>query len=212
MAYRLFHKTKTTNLIFLLAFSNVRCVHGSFADWTPHARRCIQTIIDEGAGKGHLALFDFDNTILCRDIGDATLSVLVRDGLITPDSIRKLGFTDFLHDGQLVRPEDGVLSYSEHLLRATSGDGSSSSDVGYAWQIQLLSGLSVAEIVDATRIAYRDGIGARDVGSSSLSVTRIFEPDEVSCHSLTHRHPTTSATASAAPNGRALQCTATGSS
>jgi hypothetical protein len=164
-------------LILLLAFSNIPSVRGSFADWTPHAGRCIQTIIDEGAGKGNLALFDFDNTILCRDIGDATFAVLVRDGLITPESIRKLGFSDFILDGQHVRPEDGVLSYSEHLLRATSGDNSSSSDVGYAWQIQLLSGLSVSDIVNATRTAFRNGIGARDVGR--LTVTTIFTPEGV---------------------------------
>jgi hypothetical protein len=178
-------------LILLLLFSNILRVRSSFAAWTPHARRCIQTIIDEGAFKGNLALFDFDNTILCRDIGDATFAVLVRDGLITPGSIRKLGFTDFLHDGQLVRPEDGVLLYSEQLLRATSGDNSSSSDVGYAWQIQLLSGLSVAEIVNATRVAYRDGIGARDVGSTSLSVTTVFEANEVSTHASAPRYSLT---------------------
>ena len=142
-----------------------------FVDWTPHARNCISKIIDDGANKGNIALFDFDNTILCRDIGDATLAVLVRDGLVNAGSIKNLGSPEFTHAGTPVRPEDGVLRYLDCLLHATSDDGTSCSAPGYVWQTQLFNGLSIADIVAATRDAYRDGLGARDVGG--LSVTTI---------------------------------------
>ena len=151
---------------------------GTFSDWTPCARQHITRIIEEGAGKGHLAFFDFDNTILCRDIGDATLAILARDGLITGQNIRAIGSPLFLHDGMVARPEEGVLQYSDHLLHATSGDGSSCSPTGYAWQVQLLSGLSVADIVAATGKAYSEGRGAADAGTLSITTVPAQDTDQ----------------------------------
>ena len=40
----------------------------------------LKTIIAKGSGKGYTAVFDFDNTILCRDIGEATFAVMINEG------------------------------------------------------------------------------------------------------------------------------------
>jgi hypothetical protein len=153
----------------VLAMASFPRLETTLSDWTPTARNQIKKLIQEGAGRGKLAFFDFDNTILCRDIGDATLAVLVRDGKITPESIRKLSSPEFHHGGRAVCPEDGVLQYSDQLHRATSGDGSTCSAIGYAWQVQLLNGLTVADIVAATRKAYCNGLGAHDAGTLSIT-------------------------------------------
>ncbi len=148
-------------LLMISTFS----LQASPSGWTPEAGAKLHEVIEAGAGKKNTAFFDLDNTVLCRDIGHATLAVMVRDGMLTPERIRKLASPLQIQSGGTdVRPEDGVFAYYEQLLRATSRyPNSTTSDVGYAWLVQLLQGLSVQEIMEATRRAYQDGMGIQDL-------------------------------------------------
>ncbi len=55
--------------------------------WSERARAGLARLIESGAGKGHAAVFDFDNTIVCGDIGEATLALLAKEKLIKKDDI-----------------------------------------------------------------------------------------------------------------------------
>src|SRR5437588_8803506 len=48
--------------------------------WNPMARAWLQKIIIEGAGQGLPVVLDFDNTIICGDVSEATLAVLAKSG------------------------------------------------------------------------------------------------------------------------------------
>jgi hypothetical protein len=50
--------------------------------WNAETRRALERLIDCGAGRHLPVVFDFDNTIICGDIGEATLAVLAREGLL----------------------------------------------------------------------------------------------------------------------------------
>ena len=41
--------------------------------WTDRVRNRLEALIKQGAGRGLPVVFDFDNTIVCGDIGEATL-------------------------------------------------------------------------------------------------------------------------------------------
>jgi len=58
--------------------------------WNEETRSALEVIINKGAGQRLPVVFDFDNTVICGDIGEATLAVLAQSGVLTP---AKLGNT-----------------------------------------------------------------------------------------------------------------------
>lgn len=46
--------------------------------WNPQVRNRLDSWIRAGAGRGLPVVFDFDNTVVCGDIGEATLAWLAR--------------------------------------------------------------------------------------------------------------------------------------
>src|SRR5436190_21185526 len=72
------------------------CSTGQFADpqsgvdgsnWDKKARVALESLIRRGSGKRLPVVFDFDNTIVCGDIGEATLAVLARSKVINPKNL-----------------------------------------------------------------------------------------------------------------------------
>ena len=51
--------------------------------WNSQTRRALEQLIDRGAGQGLPVVFDFDNTLVCGDLQEATLAVLARAGKLT---------------------------------------------------------------------------------------------------------------------------------
>src|SRR5215472_2882295 len=50
--------------------------------WNAATRAKLEKLIQHGSGKQLAVVFDFDNTIICGDISEATLAVLVKSGLL----------------------------------------------------------------------------------------------------------------------------------
>ncbi len=46
--------------------------------WRPEARTALSRLIRRGSGKQLPVALDFDNTIVCGDVHEATLAVLLR--------------------------------------------------------------------------------------------------------------------------------------
>jgi len=67
--------------------SSIRRGAGIAPGWDRETSRALAKLIRTGAGKRLPVVFDFDNTIVRGDIGEATLAVLVRSGLLSPDSL-----------------------------------------------------------------------------------------------------------------------------
>ncbi|HEY5910117.1 MAG TPA: HAD family hydrolase [Verrucomicrobiae bacterium] len=104
-------------------------------------------------------VFDFDNTLICGDIGEATLAVLARCGVLTPATVPKHLCPAFRAGGKrLVRIEScaDVTEYYEALLEPTSYGARDPQPLatGYAWVVQAMENLKLADVVRATRAAF----------------------------------------------------------
>ncbi len=175
---------KTVGLIgfvFVLLFSGV-CVAASNSagvelakgKWLPDVKANLEVLIVENAGKGKKVIFDFDNTLLSRDIGEATFSAMIGEGKLTVEGMPKDISPSFTLDGKRKELKD-VKVYYETFLSATGhqpGETSIYSN-GYAWLAQSMAGMTPADIVSFTEKAYANGIAINDLGNKELQETKI---------------------------------------
>ena len=132
-------------------------------NWTPSTKQKLETLISEESGTGKVVIFDFDNTLICRDIGEATLGTLTDQ-----NKINKSLLQEFLSPG--IKTEsptkyyDQLLSSTEHHTNEQTAHAN-----GYAWAVQAMAGLSPIEIINATEKAFKDGSAQSDRESNQLS-------------------------------------------
>ena len=127
--------------------------------WAPEARERLERLIRNGRGRGLPVAFDFDNTIVCGDIGEATLAILVRRGLITPDRAQGSLSPDIRQEnGHRVTPDSGpdLTAYYEALLAPTVHGSRDPTPLasGYVWAVEVMAGLRLIEVVRAAEEAY----------------------------------------------------------
>ena len=123
--------------------------------WNDQTRVALERLIDRGAGQNLPVVFDFDNTLVCGDLQEATLAVLARDGKLTADRLPETLSPPFrLPGGKRItlRSSADITEYYEAFLAATAhGDRDPSPlATGYAWAIEALVSLNVSEVVAAT--------------------------------------------------------------
>jgi phosphoserine phosphatase len=104
-------------------------------------------------------VFDFDNTIVHGDIGEATLAVLARSGVINARNLPRSVCPEFSIPGRgLVRLDDStdVTEYYEALLNPTAHGTKDPTPLatGYTWAVEAMAGLSVSDVLDAARTAF----------------------------------------------------------
>jgi len=123
--------------------------------WNDQTRRALERLIDRGAGQNLPVVFDFDNTLVCGDLQEATLAVLARDGKLTAAKLPETLSPPFrVPGGKRITIESSadITEYYEAFLAATAhGDRDPSPlATGYAWAIEALVNLRVSDIVAAT--------------------------------------------------------------
>ena len=128
------------------------------AGWNDQTRQALQGLISRGSGRALPVVLDFDNTIVCGDIGEATLAVLARRGILTPAKVPPMLCPPFrAPGGKWVRMAGcaAVTEYDEALLAAGAHfeGGPALMASGYAWAVEVMAGLRPAQIVAATRAA-----------------------------------------------------------
>ena len=132
------------------------------AGWNAAVRNSLATLIEKGAGKNLPVVFDFDNTLVCGDIGEATLALLVNAGLIRKDRIHGGSAPAFRPRGRarvtLNSCHDPVEYYERFLDPTTHGaaDPAPKSN-GYVWAVEVMAGLGILDILKATQAAFEMG-------------------------------------------------------
>ncbi|HEX5223348.1 MAG TPA: hypothetical protein VFZ59_27555 [Verrucomicrobiae bacterium] len=123
-------------------------------------------MIRAGAGRKLPVVFDFDNTIVCGDIGEATMAVLARSGLLTPQTLS-------IWPAPVVsQPDKGrvaidtctdVVDYYQALLSPTVHGKKDTSPLstGYAWAVEIMNGLRLSKLIQATRTAARSSTSGK---------------------------------------------------
>lgn len=133
--------------------------------WHPPVRDRLEWLIRKHSGQGLPVAFDFDNTAICGDIGEATFGILVKRGLLDPARLDETTSPAFRNArGQLVSPQSGpdLTAYYEALLDSTThgqADPQAFAN-GYVWAAEAMAGLSLATLVDATAEAFDEGAPA----------------------------------------------------
>jgi hypothetical protein len=116
-------------------------------------------LIREGAGQQLPVVFDFDNTIVCGDIGEATLAMLVRSGRLKAADLPPTLSRPFRPPGQetvsLAACAD-LTEYYEAFLAPTAHGRSDPTPLanGYVWAVEIMAGLSPLDVVRATGEAF----------------------------------------------------------
>ena len=148
-------------------------------DWYPEVKNNLEKIIEENAGKNKKAVFDCDNTILCRDIGEATLAVMVMEGRLTPQNVPSEVSPEFTINGKKINLESGLMTYYDDILSATGHQKNEKcpSANSYAWAVQIMNGMTPAEIIPFTEKAFADGIGRKDMDDKNLGQTQVNRVD-----------------------------------
>jgi hypothetical protein len=127
--------------------------------WNEETRRALEDIINKGAGQQLPVVFDFDNTIICGDIGEATLAVLARSGVLTPAKLARTTSPPFrIPGGDLMELSScaDVTQYYEALLAPTAHEGGDPTPLanGYAWVVEIMEKLRPLDVANATRTAF----------------------------------------------------------
>lgn len=139
--------------------SSIRRCAGVAPGWDPETGVALAKLIRDGAGKQLPVVFDFDNTIVRGDIGEATLAVLARSGLLTPARLSPWICPPLRRPGKaLLELGDcaDVIEYYNALLAPTVHGRSDPAPLssGYAWAVEVMSGLRLSDVIAATRTAY----------------------------------------------------------
>ncbi|MBE0540057.1 MAG: hypothetical protein IH623_01540 [Verrucomicrobia bacterium] len=124
--------------------------------WTNHTRRTLERWIDHGAHQNLPVIFDFDNTLVAGDLQEATLAVLARDGILTASRIAETLSPPFRLPGRgriTLQASADITEYYEAFLTPTAHGERDPTPLAnsYAWAIEVLAGLRVSDVVEATR-------------------------------------------------------------
>ena len=160
------------SLTMLLLLLNLSCSHLGASkldvsltekNWTPETRSKLETIIKEQSGTGKIVIFDFDNTLICRDIGEATLGILADQNKINKMLLHELISPGIKNDNP-TKYYDQLLSSTEHHKYEKTAHAN-----GYAWAVQAMAGLSPVDIINATEKAFKDGSATSDIELNQVS-------------------------------------------
>jgi hypothetical protein len=126
--------------------------------WNPKTRGDLAKLIHRGSGKRLPVAVDFDNTIVHGDIGEATMAVLARSGLLTPARLAPALCPSFRRPGKKLLELQScadVIEYYNALLAPTIHGRNDPTPLanGYAWAVQVMCGLRLADVTQATRLA-----------------------------------------------------------
>ena len=133
--------------------------------WHESARRSLERILRAGAGKGLPVVFDFDNTIVSGDVGEAVLALLANSGRLASKRVCETLSPDLKSraNGSIrVRDCENLMEYYEAMLEPTVHGKADPTPFAnaYVWAAQVLEGLCLAEVLDATRHAFQLGESA----------------------------------------------------
>jgi phosphoserine phosphatase len=155
--------------LLVLPFFNMQVMANPFrlieGNWNLKTRQRLEKLLNDNANKGKKVVFDFDNTMVSRDMGDATFAWLVKENKINKSSIKAFS-PDFIIDGKEVSLDKGpdLTEYYEKIQEVTAYDKNDTSPAmtGYSWVVQAMEGKTPAEVIEASRNAFMDNEAVND--------------------------------------------------
>ncbi len=131
----------------------------TYPGWSADCNRQLTELIERGAGQRLPVVFDFDNTLVCGDIGEATLAWLARDRRIAPGTLPHLFPAFAQRDGRAASPAafKDPTGYYEALLDPTVHGEKDPTPLssGYVWAVEVMQGLTPEDVMRATERVWR---------------------------------------------------------
>ena len=148
------------------------------AGWTESTYDDLGSVIADGAGQGRVALFDFDNTVQGRDVGEAALGHADESGSIDPASVPTALAPPVTVDGRTVTVADGLNAYYEAVMASGEGVDPLREYSSLPLVATLFSGRTVEQFTEEVASAYgdadgdpstfRDSAGYREMASGGM--------------------------------------------
>lgn len=136
-------------------------------NWCPTVKEQLQKLIADNAHQGKKVVFDFDNTVICRDIGEAMFAAMAADKKLRLHSDLHPSFTFAGKKYGAVHSTDVVAYYENYLAMSKEMDAETPYSNGYAWLAQVMRGMSLGVVARYTQKTFADNIAARDHPQSS---------------------------------------------
>lgn len=153
--------------------------------WRPIVREQLEHILNHGAGKHLPVVFDLDETILARDIADATLAVLVRDSILDKNKIPEYLTPSFQLGDTWVSLEQAIdlVEYASWIQQSTKHqlNDQSSNMCFYCWTAQVMAGLTCLEVIESAKKAYNAGKAQQDIGQYPGETKIWATPNQTYC-------------------------------
>lgn len=134
-------------------------------NWNPAVRSQLENLLGSHSWQGKKVVLDFDNTLVSRDIGEATFAQLLISNKIKRSSALEAISPAFVRQGKNISLDTSadLAEYYDELASLDShpADIEAASN-SYAWVVQAMMGLSPVEIIDATRTAYDHNRAEKD--------------------------------------------------
>jgi len=129
--------------------------------WTRECRPWLEDLIRKGAGQRLPVVLDFDNTLICGDVSEVTLAVLVKSGLLTVSRLPATFSPPFRPDGGTRVTLESCADIAQYYETFMSPSAHGSADRspfanGYVWAVEIMEGLRPLDVVNATRTALQD--------------------------------------------------------
>jgi hypothetical protein len=136
-------------------FSQTENTDSMIYKWTNSNSKELTRIIETGKDKGKIAVFDFDNTLLCGDIGEAVFEELINSGNISIDGTEKTLIPHFT--SKTNGSEIDLIQYYNYLLdEFDDQDPFSANAIGYAWCVQIMNGITLDVLIQKTDIIMKE--------------------------------------------------------
>jgi hypothetical protein len=123
--------------------------------WAPEVKAWLEQLLLRGSGKRLPVVFDFDNTLVCGDIGEATLAQLVRNRSLLPQNVPASlapSFTSATGATCDLSSAVDLTDYYEQLLAPTAHGSKDPAPFanGYIWAVEVMQGLKLGDVIQAT--------------------------------------------------------------
>lgn len=134
-------------------------------NWNNETRVKLEKILNENSQKNKKVIFDFDNTVISRDIGEATFAYLLKNNMIDKEKIRAFS-PSFTFEGKEVSIDNTVdiSDYYEKLCSVTEHQENDTAIAmtAYTWVVQIMEGLTPYDVMNATKQAFMNNISSSD--------------------------------------------------
>ncbi|MFN4151556.1 MAG: hypothetical protein ACK4IX_11480, partial [Candidatus Sericytochromatia bacterium] len=159
---KIFISSLLTGLLLMASNVQAELIKGN---WNKSSHTKLNNLIKDNAFKKKKVIFDFDNTTVSRDIGEATFAYLIKNNIVKKDEKLRVISPSFMLGNEEVSIDSvtDLTDYYEKIVNSTDHkDDQAPYIFSYGWIVQAMQGMTVDQVVNATKSAYNNNSAIND--------------------------------------------------